>query len=659
MTAQLRYLKQALKKLIPDFSAYFLSGVVILFASSLKTSAQNCPYNIDFETGTFDGWTCYTGYTQAINDQNVITLSPSVPVPDRHTMYTANSGDGVDPYGGFPVNCPNGSRHSIRLGNNLGGGEAEGISYDFTIPANQNVFSLIYHYAVVFQDPNHLEFQQPRMEIEITDITDNILISCSSFTFHPYGSILPGFFLSTNALDSDVPVWCKDWSAVSVDLNGLAGKTIRLFFKTADCTFRRHFGYAYIDVNSECSNEFVGATYCPGDSTIQVTAPYGYQNYTWYNQTFSQVIGSQQVIIFTPPPPAGTTIAVQLMPYNGYGCLDTLYAQLIDTLTVKSNAGLDALSCNHNPVQIGDIPKQGLFYSWSPPTGLSDPTISNPLAAPDTNTSYILTTRDYGGGCVSFDTVLVKASVINSNLILVGKDSFCEGNNDSAVLAVQPTDSIQWYKNDVPIRGANQQSYQAIQSGFYYAMLYNNSGCSISTAVQNIFIDHPKPGITYPVQYALYNLPMTLQARNFGESYLWNPAINLDNPAVFNPVFKGNEDQLYTIQITTSIGCVTVDTQFVKTVPKVEIYVPSAFTPNNDGRNDQLRPVLMGVKELHYFRIYNRWGLLLFETKTDQKGWDGTLQGTPQNTQVVVWEAEGLGVDGTIYKRKGTAILIR
>lgn len=653
-----QYGKQYLKKLLHGFSFHVVLKILFLFGICSTTYSQNCPYNIDFENGTFDGWTCYTGFTEAVGDQNVITLYPSGPVANRHTMYTSNTGAGLDPYGGFPVNCPNGSHHSIKLGNNQGGAEAEGVSYDFTIPANQNIFSLIYNYAVVFQDPNHLEFQQPRMEIEITDLTDNVLVSCSSFTFHPYGSLLPGFFLSDNP-QGDTPVWCKNWSAVTVNLNGLAGKQIRLFFKTADCTFRKHFGYAYIDVNSECSNEFVGATYCPGDTTVQVTAPYGYQNYSWYNQNFSQMIGSGQSINFTPPPPAGTTIGVQLVPYDGYGCLDTLYAHLIDTLTVKSNAGPDVASCNRDSIQIGEIPKSGLFYSWSPSTGLSDPNISNPLAAPDVTTSYVLTTRDYGGGCVSYDTVLVKASIINNDVGLLGKDIYCEGSNDSAVLVVHPTDSIQWYKDDVPIRGANQTSYKVIQSGSYYAMLYNSSGCSIATAVQKILIDHPRPGITYPIQYAVYNLPATLEARNFGESYLWNPATNLDDPAIYDPVFKGSEDQLYTIQITTSTGCVTIDTLLVKAVPKVEIYVPSAFTPNNDGRNDVLRPILMGIKEFHYFRIYNRWGQLLFDTKTDQKGWDGTFQGTAQNTQVIVWEAEGLGVDGTIYKRKGTAVLIR
>ena len=144
------------------------------------------------------------------------------------------------------------------------------------------------------------------MVTEITNVTDNIIIDCSSFTFIPYGSILPGFFESPNPVDN-TPVWCKDWSAVSINLDGMAGKMIRLFFKTSDCTFRRHFGYAYIDVNSECSSEFNGAAYCPDDTAVTITAPYGYQSYTWYNSTFTQTLGNQQTLYFSPPPPRPTT----------------------------------------------------------------------------------------------------------------------------------------------------------------------------------------------------------------------------------------------------------------------------------------------------------------------------------------------------------------
>jgi gliding motility-associated-like protein len=637
----------------------FTSKFLIACFYCATANAQTCPYNIDFETGTFDGWTCYTGFPAAVDGQNVITLSPSGPVRNRHVIYSyAKDAGKVDQYAGFPVVCPNGSNYSIRLGDNTAGTKAQGISYDFTIPDGQNVYSLIYNYAVVFQDPNHRPEEQPRMEIEIKDMTDNIVISCSSFTFIPYGgTLLPGFFESTNP-QGDTPVWCKDWSAVSVNLNGLAGKRIRLSFKTADCTFKKHFGYAYIDVNSECGDEFVGAQYCPDDTAVNLTAPFGYQSYTWFNSSF-QTVGTQQTIRFSPPPSVGTTLAVKVVPYNGYGCLDTLYAKLVDTLKIIANAGRDTISCNHSPVVIGVNAKPGYIYSWSPVAGLNNPTISNPIAIPDVTTSYIVSTRHDGGGCLSTDTVVVKASIVDSSMTLIGQAMYCLGNNDSTILQVKPTDNIQWYKNNFAINGGDQPQYRVAQSGTYYAQLTNNDGCSIATRKQDVLIDKARPGISYPVQYAIDELPLTLHARDFGTSADWSPPINLDDPSGLNPIYKGNTEQLYTITIRTSTGCVTVDTQLVKTVSHADIYVPTAFTPNGDGLNDILRPTLMGIKELHYFRVYDRWGQLLFETKTNFAGWDGTYNGTRLPTQVVVWIAEGIGVDGNVYSRKGTSTLMR
>ncbi len=625
---------------------------------SFAANAQTCPPNIDFESGTFNGWTCYTGSTAEVGGQNVISLFQSGPVTGRHTMYTSGQVNQLDPYGDFPVSCPNGSGHSVRLGNDQPGTEAEGVSYEFTIPANRSAYSLIYHYAVVFQDPNHQPYQQPRMEIEILNVTDNVRIDCSSFTFIPNGSSLPGFFESPIRLDN-TSIWCKDWSAVSINLDGNAGKTIRLFFKTADCTFRRHFGYAYIDVNSECSSEFIGATYCPDDTAITVRAPYGYQSYTWHNNTFTQVLGSQQTISFTPPPPVGTTIAVELVPFDGYGCLDTLYAQLIDTLKIKANAGNDVVSCNNNPVQLGVNSKPAWVYNWSPTVGLSNPTIANPFANPGATTSYILTVRNSGGGCLNTDTVMVKPSIIDTSMQLLGKIIFCEGFGDSCILRVPPASSIQWYRNNVIIPGAIQPSYKATKSGAYHAMLINADGCSLKTSIQEVIVDKARTGITYPIQYAVTGLPLPLQARQFGYNAVWSPTVKLDNPVSYTPVFTSTTDQSYSIEIKTTTGCITTDRQIVKIIPFVEIYVPTAFTPNNDGLNDFLRPALMGIKELRYFRVFNRWGQLVFETKSELPGWDGNIKGLLQGTQVLVWMVEGTGVDNKAYRRKGTTTLVR
>jgi gliding motility-associated-like protein len=237
---------------------------------------------------------------------------------------------------------------------------------------------------------------------------------------------------------------------------------------------------------------------------------------------------------------------------------------------------------------------------------------------------------------------------------------YCLNNNDSAILNVSPTTSIQWFKDDVPIsRVVNQTRYKVSASGTYHALLKNDIGCSITTKKQPVVIDVAKPAITYDIEYALSNQPLTLQARQIGETVLWKPGLNLSDVRSFSPSFKGTKEQLYTIDILTKSECLTVDTLMVKIIKSVEIFVPTAFTPNKDGKNDYLRPILIGLKDLHYFRIFNRWGQLLFETKKALPGWDGVYKGITQTTQTVAWVVQGTGIDGTTYAQKGTTVLIR
>jgi len=625
---------------------------------SLFASAQSCPPNIDFETGTFAGWTCYAGVTDEVNNENVISLNPTGgPLYNKHTMYGGNITE-RDRFGNFPVLCPNGSGHSIRLGSTEAGGQAEGISYQFTIPTNENSYSLTYQYAVVFQSPNHRMSEQPRMEIEVRNVTDNSIINCASFTFIAVGSSMPGFQVST--LSDTTNVLYKDWSAVTVDLSGNAGKTIRLFFKTADCTFRRHFGYAYIDVNTGCSGSLLGATYCPDDTLVNLVAPYGFQRYTWYDSSATQILGNQQILTLSPPPVSGTTYAVTLEPYDGYGCPATLLSRVIDSLTIVADAGEDALSCNGEGVQIGNVPEPGLVYRWSPAAGVSNPFVANPFVAPDSSTNYIITTTNNGGGCRSTDTVQVIASVIGNSIELTGKDAYCFGHGDSSVLHVKAEKKIEWFKDGLPLNEhADKTSYKVQSTGSYVAVLTNGQGCTVTTQNRPIIIDYDIPGIAYPLKYAIINLPLLLTARPIGETVLWNPVVNLNDPAIFTPAFMGTRELLYTIVITSKAGCITTDTQLVKIVPNVEMYVPNAFTPNNDGKNDYLHPIFRGVAAFRVFKVFNRRGQMLFDAKTELPGWDGNFKGVPQDPQAVVWMLECVGLDGVVYSRSGSCVLIR
>jgi gliding motility-associated-like protein len=120
----------------------------------------------------------------------------------------------------------------------------------------------------------------------------------------------------------------------------------------------------------------------------------------------------------------------------------------------------------------------------------------------------------------------------------------------------------------------------------------------------------------------------------------------------------------YTIKAFINQLCggtqVTKDFTLGGTQPQVNtpaIYVPNAFTPN--GANNILKIVLYGMRELHYFSIYNRYGQLVFTTKDPAIGWDGKFKGKAQNTGTFVWVAEAVDQRGNIIREKGTSTLIR
>ena len=637
------------------YKSCVLLFITIFFINNVI--AQLCPQNIDFENGNFTGWTCSTGSVFDNGGTNSIILSSSGgPQPDRHTLLPRASTAGqMDQYGNFPVNCPNGSGYSVKLGNTSGGHEAEGVSYQFTIPAGSNIYSLLYHYAVVFQNPNHSSQQQPRLEIEVKNITDNRIIDCSSFTFIP-GTSLPGFYTSP-ITDS---VLCKAWTPVTINLNGNAGKTIGITFKSADCTFNRHFGYAYIDVNTECNGEFPGASYCTDDTAVNIIGPSGFAGYNWFTNNFATALGTSQNLFLQPPPPTGTPIAVIVTPYNGYGCVDTLYATLIDTLSYQADAGLNTLLCgNAETAVLGVNPKPGFIYEWLPPLGLSNASISNPISNPPATTEYYLSVRNGGGGCRSKDTVLVRKSIVDTSMQLIGKRDFCSVSNDSAVFLVQPQPTIQWYKNDAGINAANARRYKALTQGTYYATLKNAEGCIANTRKETVNIEVPPKGITYPDLYTLKNDVLPLTARNFNGTQIWNPPLYLNNATLLNPDFVAPiaTEQQYKINITTAAGCSVTDFQTVKVINEILLFVPNAFTPNGDTKNDFFRPICIGAT-VQSFKIYNRFGQQIFSATDNEKGWNGKFKGELQMPATYVWYLEAIGVNKKIFSRKGTVILI-
>ena len=166
--------------------------------------------------------------------------------------------------------------------------------------------------------------------------------------------------------------------------------------------------------------------------------------------------------------------------------------------------------------------------------------------------------------------------------------------------------------------------------------------------------------VRYPVVYAKVNRDQPLQARTITlATYLWSPSVGLSAANLSNPVFNYDRQQEYTIRIGTPEGCIIIDTQKVLIFNQCDIFVPQAFSPNGDGNNDRLTPKEVCISQLIYFRVYDRWGQLMFESRTTGQGWDGTYKGVKQPLETYAWIVEGLDADGNRVKRSGTSVLLR
>ncbi len=156
----------------------------------------------------------------------------------------------------------------------------------------------------------------------------------------------------------------------------------------------------------------------------------------------------------------------------------------------------------------------------------------------------------------------------------------------------------------------------------------------------------------------LKNVPGMLHGSG-GATYSWSPATGLSDPNIANPVATLTDDQTYTLTVTTSEGCTDTDDIRITVFKGSAIYVPTGFTPNNDGLNDLIRPRYIGITSVDHFTIYNRWGQQVFFTRQLQEGWDGKIKGVLQPMGTYVWMLKATDAVGKEYQMKGSFILIR
>jgi gliding motility-associated-like protein len=164
------------------------------------------------------------------------------------------------------------------------------------------------------------------------------------------------------------------------------------------------------------------------------------------------------------------------------------------------------------------------------------------------------------------------------------------------------------------------------------------------------------------------NQPLQLHASSndtasAGDTFNWTPIIGLNDPDIADPIgtYNAETDSIRYIVKATSIpyGCTgygQVLVRVFKTGP--DIFVPNAFTPGG-GTNNIFRPIAVGIQSLQYFRVYNRWGQLMYTTSRLETGWDGRYNGRMMEPGAYVWMVQGISYMGKIVFHKGTMVLVR
>jgi len=552
------------------FKHFFTAITLLALAVNAKAQAGLCPPNLDFEMGDFTNWTCRIG-TVGLNaaGMNTITWNPTsiTPVFDRHTMI-ARATAGNDTYGGFPRICPNGSGFSVKLGNETAsvtggpGREASGISYAFTIPATATTYSIFFYYAVVLENPSHTAEAQPRFRASIKDLTTGAPFPCVNFDFIA-GAASGGFLPSP----INPTVLYKDWTPITLDLSGMAGRTIEIEFIATECTQNGHFAYCFVDVNTGCNGAIQGTTICQGEPDITLNAPFGFQNYQWFSDaTFATPLATTQFLYLNPAPAIGSILPVIVDPYPGFGCRDTLYAEITVSPKPVSDAGPDINICKGLNVLIGNPVSNPIHtYEWSPASQVVNQFGSSTLAwnIPPAPTEFSLKTTDILTGCFSYDTTIVSNTVVDTALGLAGPVSFCDYGAPAATLSVNAASTlIQWFENTTPIPGAVNPTYQPLVSGSYWAEVTQN-GCKDSTRQMPVAVN--------PVPVALFDPTNATLCITGGTVLFTNQSTVSDNSAMTynwkfsdgttlqtidaNKTFAGTGNYSIELVATTAAGC--------------------------------------------------------------------------------------------------------
>jgi gliding motility-associated-like protein len=334
--------------------------------------------------------------------------------------------------------------------------------------------------------------------------------------------------------------------------------------------------------------------------------------------------------------------------------------------TIIALSDFNALNCLNSTVTVQALSESGISYTWTGPNGYQSNTPN--LSIPNFGAANVgeYTVRVYGNLC-NYAERTIRLDLADKPSPNFSLTQSCAGKpitftNNSTLSNAGPVTWV-WDFGDGTAASTSNSAIHTYTNAANYDITLTATPISCAalaaTIRKTIAISAATPGITYPVVLTKPSQSVQLQARPLGTIFTWVPSTGLSNPFSANPIFQHNETINYTVSIESTTGCLTVDRVLVRVISKMDIEVPTAFTPNGDGHNDLLDIFATGITKFRYFRVFNRWGHMVFETTDLTKLWNGANGGIQQAPDTFVWIAEGIGVDGSIIRKRGQTVLIR
>ena len=439
--------------------------------------------------------------------------------------------------------------------------------------------------------------------------------------------LCPGDSILLNAGADFISYKWQDGSADPVFKAGMPGK----YYVEVSSVTGNIFSDTLLITSAIIPNMNLGndLSVCVGD-TLKLSATSGFASYTWQ---FSGMIHGQGSSIFLLPVTDGT---VSVLGLTGDGC------EASDTISIMSIKMRPVFLGNDTSFCAGDFitlsAGEGYTnYVWN--TGAANSSLKVNQAG-----NYWVNATD-ANGCIARDTI--KVQIFSLPVLNLGNDfDICNGQQNTLDAGVYN----QYLWND----GSKERYNIASMPGTYSVTVIDNNFCSGTdeVALKNIL---PLPsGFLKPLDSLCERDRLTISSKVDFKNYLWSTGSQLKSVTIEQ---TGN----YSLTVGDENGCIGKETILI--VEKKEcikaVYIPSAFTPNNDGINDLFRATVFGNLSSFKLNIYTQWGEIIFTTTDHKKGWDGTKKGMAANAGVFVWVCSYEPEGGKPAFQKGTVTLIR